>query len=169
MINIVFLLLSTIGTTSFTGTPSIQEVRQIYQEAASGEKQCKKLVALLAPYTEKNNPLLAGYKGSATMLMARYADNPFTKLSYFKKGKKMVEKAIVADQMNVELRFLRFAAQTNAPSFLGYADDIETDKAFLLKSISQLRDPELRITIISYLKNSGALTTKQKQQLNRGE
>lgn len=166
MIKVLFLLWSTIGTTSFTGTPSTKEVRQIYQEAASEEKQCKKLIILLTPYTEKNNPLLSGYKGSATMLMAKYANNPFAKLSYFKKGKKMVEKAIAADEMNVELRFLRFAAQTNAPSFLGYNNDIETDKAFLLKSISRLTtDPELRNTIISYLENSGALTVKQKQQL----
>lgn len=165
MIKVVFLLLSIAGAPGFTGIPSIREVRQIYQAAASGEDQCKKLITLLTPYTEKNNPLLSGYKGSATMLMARYANNPFSKLSYFKKGKMMVEKAIAADEMNVELRFLRFAAQTNAPSFLGYNSDIETDKTFLLNSVSGLTDLELKNIITSFLENSGAVSAKQKQML----
>lgn len=68
------------------------------------------------------------------MMMAKHVVNPFAKLSYFKKGKNMLEKAIEADSENVELRFLRYAAQTNAPSFLGYDDHIAGDKKFLLQT-----------------------------------
>jgi hypothetical protein len=149
----------------FAATPSLAEVRLLYQKAAVTENSCKYLIGLLAPYNEKNSPLLSGYKAGATMMMARYVFSPFNKLSYFNKGKKMMEKAIEADKENPELRFLRFGVQTNIPFFLGYKNDIQTDKLFLLQSISQLNDISLKQFMISYLNESGELTYIEKQKL----
>jgi hypothetical protein len=149
----------------FAATPSITEVRLLYQKAAAAEHTCKDLIDLLAPYNEKNSPLLSGYKAGATMMMARYVFSPFSKLSYFNKGKKMMEKAIEADKENPELRFLRFGVQTNIPFFLGYKNDIQTDKLFLLRSISQLSDISLKQFMVAYLNESGELTNIEKQKL----
>lgn len=124
------------GITCFAKEPSIEEVRSLYRQAVKEEKECKELIDLLAPYNENNDPLLLGYKAGATMLMAKHALSPFSKLSYFKKGRKLLQKAIDADKENIELRFLRFGIQTNAPSFLGYKDSIEEDKLFLIRSIN---------------------------------
>lgn len=162
----IFLIMLVFCSLSCFAAPSLTEVRLLYQKAASRENSCKYLIELLAPYNEKNSPLLSGYKAGATMMMARYVVNPFSKLSYFNKGKKMMEKAIEADKENPELRFLRFGVQTNIPFFLGYKNDIQTDKLFLLQSISQLNDTSLKQLMVAYLNESGELTNIEKQKLN---
>lgn len=165
MSKVFSLLLLIFSKHCFADIPPVEKVRTLYQQAVYDEEKCKELITLLKPYNAENNPLFLGYKAGATMMMAKYSTSPFSKLSYFKKGKKMLEKAIVADKSNIELRFLRFAAQTNTPSFLAYNDNIETDRSILLESIGHVTDISLRKIIIKFLKNSSYLTTKQKQEL----
>ena len=148
---------------SVKGIPPIDGVRSLYQKTMTSEDACKKLIDLLEPY--KNDPLYLGYSGCATMIMAKHAFNPFSKLSYFKKGKKMLEEAIKADQYNFELRFLRFTAQTNMPSFLGYNDSIKKDKTFILDSFSQIKDARLEAYVLPSLKESKDLTQSEKEEL----
>lgn len=145
--------------------PSIKSVRELYQQAAAKEEFCKKLLTILEPYSEKNNVLLAGYKGCATMLKAKYNFNPFAKLSNFIKGKNLLEKSIEMDKNNIELRFLRFAVQTNTPSFLGYKSAIKDDKIFLLNYYHNITDAQLKHWLISFLKTSTSLTAKEKQNI----
>lgn len=165
MKSIVFLLLS--FNVAFTADiPFINQVRSLHQKAATEEKYCKELIKLLELYNENSHPLLLGYKASAIMMMAKYAFSPFTKLAYFKKGKKLLDKAIAKDNHSIELRFLRFAAQTNAPSFLGYNDQIDSDKYFLLQSLVKVTDPNLKKIIILYMNKSYYLTADQKKIYN---
>lgn len=145
--------------------PIIYEVRELYQKAAMDENACRQLIELLKPYHGLNNPLLLGYKGGANMMMAQHVLNPFTKLSYFKKGKDMLHRAIEQDAKNVELRFLRFAAQTKAPAFLGYRHKITEDKTFLLESVSLERDPYLKKLSHAFLVHSDFLNEREKQVL----
>ena len=93
-----------------------------------------------------------GYKGGATIIMAKYVSNPFSKISNFRKGRNMLEKAIAMDRTNSELIFLRFAIQTNIPSFLGYSNDIQEDKKHLQNSLPHLKDKALKEHISGYLK-----------------
>src|SRR5690554_3972965 len=142
----------------------IQEIRSLYKQAAVEEKACKELIGSLKMDME-TNPLMFGYKGSATMMMAQHVSNPFNKLSYFHKGKNMLENAINADRENMELRFLRFAAQTNAPAMLGYRGDIEEDKKLILDGLSASNDLSLKKLIIGYLIDSEYLDELEKKQL----
>jgi hypothetical protein len=77
----------------------------------------------------------------------------------------MLEEAIKKDYFNFELRFLRFTAQTNMPSFLGYNDSIEQDKKFILNSFSQVKDESLEKYVLPALKKSKDLKTKEKEKL----
>ena len=154
------------GFTAFGIVPvDMNEVRTLYKEAVTSEKSCKELVEISSGFNEKNNPLMLGYKGSGTMLMAKHVMNPFSKMSYFKKGKQMLEKASEVDKNNIELRFLRFTAQTNMPSFLGYNNSIDYDKKFILNSFSQIKDIKLKEFILPVLHKSKYLTVEEKQQL----
>ena len=141
----------------FAETPSLIEVRSLYSKAATDEKACKKLIEWLKPYHEKNNPLLFGYRAGGTMMMANYVFNPFSKLSYFNKGKKMLHRAILADAQNIELRFIRFGVQTNVPSFLGYNNYVEKDKAYLKQSLPLISDQNLKNMIVNYFRIQGYL------------
>lgn len=161
---LLILFLATVSQT-FAGEPSQQDVRLLFRKAATEEKSCKMLISLLQPYNEKNNPVLAGYKACATMMMANYNFNPITKLSNFVKGRNLLEKAIDVQKENIELRFLRFSIQTNIPSFLGYKSSIKEDKSILIGAVAGLQDLPLKQWIASYLKGSSYLTTAEKQNL----
>ena len=154
---ICLYILLFISVTAFAETPSLIEVRSLYSKAANDEKACKKLIEWLKPYHEKNNPLLFGYRAGGTMMMANYVFNPFSKLSYFNKGKKMLHRAIMADAQNIELRFIRFGVQTNVPSFLGYNNYVEKDKAYLKQSLPFISDQNLKNMIVNYFRKQGYL------------
>src|SRR5581483_7165199 len=129
MNKITLLLLFVLNTRFNKDLPSISELRLLYQKAAIGEDYCKELISRLEPCKKEDHPLHFGYKGGATMMMAQYVANPFAKLSYFKKGRRMLEEAIANSKNDIELRFLRLAVQTRSPSFLGYKSNIESDKS----------------------------------------
>ncbi|MBN1337704.1 MAG: hypothetical protein JXA03_00180 [Bacteroidales bacterium] len=93
-----------------------------------------------SPDTEVS-PVLLAYRGVARAGMAECVTFPFTKLNYFNQGKSELEEAVLRAPDNVEIRFIRFAMQTNIPSLLGY-DHIEEDKKFIIKEIK--KDPSLR-------------------------
>ncbi len=165
MKKLLFVGLLLLVKTTFATVPSIAEVRALYENAVKDESSCNKLIEILSPYNEKNNPLYAGYKASAIMMMAKHAFNPISKMSYFKKGKRILETAIKADEKNVELRFLRFNAQTHTPSFLGYDDNIETDKKFLENSFPTIKDVSLKEFMLPYLLKSNFIMADKKKQL----
>lgn len=166
MNKILFISLLFIKSPMFTKGKSvdINEVRTLYQKAATSENACRAMVELLSEFDEKN-PLFLGYKASGTMMMAKYVINPFSKMSYFRKGKNMLEKAIEMDESCLELRFLRFTAQTNIPSFLGYHDWIENDKAFILKGFTSVTDIKLKQFVFPMLWESKYLNTEEKNSL----
>jgi hypothetical protein len=165
MISLVFLLVFSFSSPHPSPPVTLPEIRSMYIKATEDEKTCKELIALLKPFNEVNNPLFSGYKAGATMIMARHSINPITKLSWFNKGKRMLETAIKADNKNVELRCLRFGIQSNIPSFLGYKHDIPDDKKFILQSYPYVKDPVLRANIVNFLTKWGDLSLAEKQQL----
>ena len=131
--NLCFLFIF-YSSLAFTNVPVIKDVRIMLHNATSNEQDCTKMISLLSPFNEINNPLFLGYRGGATMLMAKHVINPFSKLSYFKKGKLMLENAIKADYTNVELRFLRYTIRT-----------------FIAQSLPKLKDQDLKKIISEFL------------------
>lgn len=132
---------------------NMNKVRSLFKEAATDEKACKAMLAILEKVDE-NKPLLLGYKASATMMMANYVGSPFSKLSYFKKGKQMLELAVGKDKRDVELRLLRYLVQKSAPSFLGYHSHLEEDKAFISNNIAGIKDLDKKNFVIKTLNDS---------------
>jgi hypothetical protein len=137
----------------------------LYIKSSADEDSCEQLIAMLESYNEVNNYLLAGYKACATMMLANYKLNPFVKYSNFKTGKNLLENCISANPENIELRFLRFAAQCNTPGFLNYNKSIESDKKFLIHSVNGLKDIQLKELIVTFLINSELLSKSEKQNL----
>lgn len=143
---------------------SISRVRSLYKVAAEQEEAAQKMLVLLDPYNA-TSPQFLGYKASAHMMMAKHTGNPFKKLSHFNKGKEMFTSAIAADKENVELRFLRFSVQSEAPAFLGYQDNLQEDKIVLLQKVPKINDKELKDMIVNYLLISKNLTSAEKESL----
>jgi len=75
-----------------------------------------------------------GYLAVAYMMKSNHASMPWTKLKYFYKGKKLLEKAIKDEPERVELRFFRYEIQIKIPKGLNY-NNIEEDKRLMLTYI----------------------------------
>ncbi len=132
--------------------PSLHQLRSLYLQAPVSERSC---FELLRAADKAASPLTAGYKGAAMMIAAKYFFNPLTKLRYFRKGKNLLQTAVRTDSTSVELHFLRYTIQVNAPGFLGYRDDITADNAFILLNLKKISDPELSSMIYSNLSAKG--------------
>lgn len=141
------------------------KLRELYYRAAKD----KDYVDLFREATEKNTAInasvLKGYEGMCWMIKANHSYNPYNKLSYFYKGKDLLELAIKEDSLNMELRFLRFGVQTNAPGFLSYRGQIQNDKNLILSSYSRSDDRDLRKRVKEYMMESKYCDQNDKKKL----
>lgn len=140
-------------------------VRNLYYKASSNKDDATRFNDYLASSPDINQALLKGYQGMSWMIRANYSWNPYNKLSYFTKGKDLLEEAIEKDPANVELRFLRFCVQTNAPGFLGYSGKISDDREVIVKGYTDLKDKDLRDRIKNYLVTSKYCSSSDKSVL----
>lgn len=125
-------------------------IRTAYASAAvhkSGLRHLKEILAA-APV----DPLTNCYRGAAEMMEAKYAINPFNKLSAFGKGKQLIEQAIATDSDNVECRFIRYSIQQNLPAILNYRNHLKNDSALISKRLDSITDRDLKKRILNFIK-----------------
>lgn len=108
---------------------TLDEIRENFTQAVTDKNICKQMIEELQYKT--NDPLYLGYLGGFQAIWAAHVFNPFSKLKSFRQGKISIEKAITKDANNVELRYIRFSIQKNAPSFLGYNKQMQSDGNYL--------------------------------------
>ena len=103
---------------------------ELLEKANDSEENCLEFYELMTDHRTES-PTAEGYFALSTMMLAKIYQNPFTKLSYFNRGKNILEATIKSSPGNVELRFLRYAVQAKVPSILLYFNDMEDDKEIL--------------------------------------
>ena len=135
--------------------PDEETIRSLFKDAVNEKMKATELVTYIDIC--KVTPISLGYRGAAKMLLAKFELNVFKKYELFQEGKNELENAILWDSESVELRFIRFSCQTNAPWFLNYRCSLNRDKEILLHSISQNSGTieSIRNQIISALTQSG--------------
>jgi hypothetical protein len=148
---------------------TLSQARSNYLSIATDE--CKALE--LSKMFEKNQPvdaLLKAYYGASSAAAPACLGSPLDKLKYFRRGKDLMDKAVNQQPTHVEIRFLRFATQTKAPSFLGYTSNLEEDKRVILKNFtSYAKTPGNAVMskhIAKFMITSGGLSASEKAVLN---
>jgi len=112
-----YLIFFLLMTTNLFGQ-DIEKYRKNYVLAVENKSICDAMIKELTKYD--NVPIYNAYLGAYETIWANHAINPISKLSTFKKGKLKLDSAIKADPKRVEIKFLRYSVQSNAPKFLGY-------------------------------------------------
>ena len=143
--------------------PNLVEIRTMFYEAAFDKQLANTFLDRIENMETEANSTMLGYHGMAYMLQAKFAWNPYNKVKHFLTGKSFLEHAIELDTSNVELRYLRFCIQTNAPFFLGYNNALSSDKELILKSWQALNDDDLKTRIRDYMLNSGECSASEKE------
>lgn len=157
-----------VSATAFAQDITLNEVRNKYPLATKNDSICTELYNALKGKADGTD-ILSGYAGGVTMLMAKSTANPFSKMEYFKEGKKLLEDAISNNKSDIELRFLRFAIQENLPAILGYNENLEEDKSYIMKYLPMLDKLELRRAIAKYMIKSERTSEKEKTSLKKYE
>lgn len=143
-------------------TSDLIKIRDLYYKASTNKKDSEVFSEEMRTVSGIGKSLTAGYTGMSYMIKANHAFNPYYKLSYFIKGKDLLDNAITSDPANVELRFLRFCVQTNAPGFLGYSGKIDDDKKVILSGFATLKDEDLEKRIKEYMLASKNCSKEEK-------
>lgn len=164
MKNLVWLLLLPISAFALQ-TLDLHQVRMLYHTAAEVKQDAAQLNKLMLQVDSGALSVMVCYKGANEMIQAKYAINPITKLDKFNKGKDMIQKAFSRDTLNLEIRFIRFAIQSNLPAFLNYNNDLNKDKRFLLVNTKASKDPELQEMIYNYLSGLNVIKPEELKQL----
>ncbi|MBC7695670.1 MAG: hypothetical protein H7141_09520 [Burkholderiales bacterium] len=138
------------------------EIRSLFYRATKSPTSADSLQLLLFK-TSTKNPLIIGYQGMSQMMLCLHTYNPYTKLSYFHKGKTLLENAINNDPKNIELRFLRLTVQLNTPSVLMYKTNIEEDKRTIFNGVSTIIDIDLLQRILNYTVAAKQISVDEKK------
>ncbi|WP_316839450.1 hypothetical protein [Pedobacter gandavensis] len=160
-----FVIMLLFATKIYATEPEIEKVKSLFQASAKSKDAADQLLKLLSRVNESSAPLLISYKGAAEMMQAKYAFNPINKVKRFNNGKRLIEDAVKKAPEHMEIRFLRFAVQTNLPAFLNYNDAIQKDKKYLLSNLKTTKDKTLKQNIVKYLSTSKYCSAEEKKGL----
>lgn len=161
-----FFLLLFFTTKTFSAEPKLREIKSLFEAAVHSKDSADRLLKILSGIGPSSPPLFICYKGAAEMMRCRYGLNPIHKFRRFKKGKSLIEEAVKKEPDNPEIRFVRFAIQTNIPAFLNYNDHITKDKKYLLDNVKTIKDKKLKQDILAYLSTSSYCTAAEKKGLS---
>jgi len=109
-----------------------------------------------------------GYIASLNFIKSRFVKFPFTKMKYFKIGKKALDDLINENPKNVEIRYLRFLMQKQVPEFLGYYKNINED--FNVITIGIEKDNvsnEIKSNILTNMLAIENLSAPEKKKINQ--
>ncbi len=127
------------------------KARELYNKSPFEETSCKQQIEFTA---SSNNAIIKGYHSTAIIVGCKYISNPFKRIIPFKEGKEMLEELISENFDEVELRFMRYTVQRQAPKMLGYYKNLETDKKVLVEYIKANPTSDLTEHMMIYLKDT---------------
>ncbi|KOS06744.1 hypothetical protein AM493_12435 [Flavobacterium akiainvivens] len=140
----------------------LTRVRQNYIDAALTQKSALEFHKAFEAVAETHpDATILAYKAASQVLMAKYEGGVITKMRYFNRGKKLLEKVIEKAPNNYEARLIRLNIQDNVPWITGYTGDIKIDKAFLIKNYTA-QDAALKAFTKKYIQQSEAFSDKEK-------
>ena len=146
------IILLIVFSLNISHAQSIQDVRKLYIESSYNDSKLDSLNHLLEEKKNKTNTLSA-YYGASLLLKAKYLKNPFKKISFFEKGKNIIENAISKEPTNIEIALIRYSIQKNSPRFLMYNKNLIEDYEFITTNISFIKDKKLKKYISETIKN----------------
>jgi hypothetical protein len=114
------------------------------------------------------DPVYQAYYYAAEMASANYVFNPVSKLSLFNKGKDKLESLVRSYPDHFEIRFIRYAVQLKAPSFLGYNKHLQSDREFILDQLPSIKasDHRLYVQTLSFMLLHAQLSQQEKKSLS---
>ena len=141
----------------------LENVRNQFPNIESLE-QANKYISILK---DEISPEARGYMATMILMKSRFVKNPFSKLKYFKRGKKLLDNDIAENSKNIEIRYLRFLMQKQIPDFLGYNKNMNEDFNYISKNLlaSSLKK-SFKIELLNNMLSVDNLNVTEKNKIN---
>lgn len=150
---------------------TLEEARELFFTIDKSDDGALKLYKTLENADLSKNPLMLAYRGAASAAAAGSANGVREKLDFFKRGKGELDKAAGLKPLDAEIRFLRLATQVNAPAFLRYSSDINSDKSMIIKTLTNVpamhANAYLYQRICSFMLTHANLESSEKTVVNQ--
>jgi hypothetical protein len=130
---------------------NLVQLRSLLDKAANESKYCDELSKAVGKEPDRSNAIIRGYLAMGNFMRAKHSYNPYSKCSFFSKGEFELEEALKNDKDNLELHFLRYSVQLNAPFFLGYRGHLTEDKNILITGWETINDKDLKARIKAFM------------------
>ncbi len=154
---ISLVLLFHISFNDGSSANNYEDVRDRYFEALRNTDIALALYEEDYENMQEKDALLLAYKGALEAVLTKTTWNVFKKMNYLRQSSSTLNKAISLDPKNVEVRFLRMAVQCEIPSYLGYSENIEEDRKYILHHIADFNfeklDPKIQCEIMKFFTN----------------
>lgn len=155
------LLLIFMCVTTLSFGISIEQVRDKHKLAIQDKATALELIELLE--NDKNKtPLKKAYMGSVYAILCKHLSNPVKRLQLAKKAAFNLNEAVSMSPKDIEVRFIRFAFESQVPKVLGHSKHLQEDKQFLINHFKQLNTSGFSEQTIqdmySFLKESNKFT-----------
>ncbi|MFT6717566.1 MAG: hypothetical protein ACJA0Q_002223 [Saprospiraceae bacterium] len=161
------LFLVSLKSFVFSADESVVEVRKLFYLASESSSKSEDFLKEMDGVQDDSLGVRKGYLAMAYMLQAKHAWNPYSKLKFFVKGRDLLEVQIKNHSKSTELRFLRYCIQSNAPFFLGYSSEVESDKNHIVEYYTTDLDDDLKWRIKKYFIDSKDLTKEEKKSISK--
>ena len=160
------LISTIILTLLLTNFASANNASSIREEFHKNELNREIVENMLSVYGDDQSPLGKAYIGLCTAYMAQYVFLPTSKFKSFFDGKDLLDTSIEENRENGEQRYLRLLIQLNAPSFLLYNKNIDSDLEVFMQDVKDKNiDPEWSSIFITNLLKGKKLSDEQVQKL----
>lgn len=80
---------------------------------------------------------IIAYTGALEAIMTKTTWNVFKKVSYLRKSEASFNQAVQIAPKDLEIRFMRMAVQYEIPSYMGFSEDMEADRKFIVNHIEE--------------------------------
>ncbi len=142
----------------------LSNVRNGFYEAVQNSQKVDQLFNQIEKVKPQSS-LIKVYKGATYAIKAKNKWNPWSAIKLLKKSKKKMNEAVKIAPKNLEIRFIRFAVQKNIPNYLGFSDNIEEDKKYIIKNINRFYNPqlskEMRDYVLWFMTEQGGYNKRQ--------
>ena len=127
----------------------IQDIRKIFILSIDSYQKCSQLNRITSERVSKC-PIYHSYNTVSRILKSKYLRNPVKKVKVFKENTERLDSLVASYPKKIEIRFLRYSIQLNAPKILGYTTFVKEDYEFIIKNISHA-DEDLKKIITSFM------------------
>lgn len=166
---LLITFLSVLTTVFFKQDYDIKELRRLLNEGKESEKPANELFNKVGKYSGED-ALLLGYKASAYALRAKYSGNPLKKLKSIKTASRIFNSSVAKDGKSLEIRFMRYAVETQTPKSLHLSKHVTEDKTMLLEALQHYPQsdltPETARIVRDFMQQYCECTEEEKQTLN---